>query len=126
MYGFPNGTADADVIAGLSNAKEFTRRLDITYHDLVRILSTRFVNPDSNLIPRAEKLGVSFRVLNAWKNGTITPAAFDALLPTGAGALDPADYGGDIKDWVTDDTNFSRLMGLIVLPAPNDSHDPCI
>ena len=83
------------------------------------------MNPDSNLIPRAQKLGVSFGVLAALKNGTITPAAFDALLPTGAGALDPADYGGDITGWVTDDTNFSRLMGLIVLADPTGSSDPC-
>jgi hypothetical protein len=97
---------------GSLNAKEFTRRLDITYDDLVRILSTRFVNPDSNLIPRAEKLGVSFGVLNALKNGTITPAAFDALLPTGAGALDPADYGGDIKDWVTERHELLTVDGI--------------
>ena len=83
------------------------------------------MNPDSNLIPRAQKLGVSFGVLAALKNGTITPAAFDALLPTGAGAIDPANYGGDIKGWVTDDTNFSRLMGLIVLADPTGSSDPC-
>jgi hypothetical protein len=45
MYGFPNGTADADVVAGLSNAKEVTRRLDITYDDLMRVLLNAICEP---------------------------------------------------------------------------------
>ena len=81
MYGFPNGTADSVVVAGLSNAKQFTRRVGITYEDLVSILKTRFVNPNSDLIPKLERLGVSFATLKALKDGEITDAVFDALLP---------------------------------------------
>ena len=125
MYGFPNGTADADVVSGLSNAKQFSRRLMITYEDLANVLRTRFVNPGGDLIPKLEALRVSFGVINALKNGTITPAAFDALLPTGAGAPDPADYGGDIKAWLTNDDTFARIMGLIVLTDPTGKADLC-
>ena len=63
MYGFPNGTVDADVIAGLSNAKQYARRIGITYEDLISILRTRFVNPNSDLIPKLERLGVNFAML---------------------------------------------------------------
>jgi hypothetical protein len=133
MYGFPNGTSDADVIAGtptfvgLSNAKQFTRRVGITYEDIVSILKTRFVNPNSDVIPKLERLGVPFTELKKLKD-TNTPAAdatFDALLPTGANAPDLAMYGGDIKAWVKDNTNYARIMGLITLTDPTGDPDPC-
>jgi hypothetical protein len=125
MYGFANGTADAAVIAALSNAKDYSRRVGITYDDLVAVLQTRFVSPNSDLIPKLERLGVAFATLKALKDGTITDAAFDALLPPGAAAPDPAGYGGDIKAWVRNDANFARIMGLITLTDPAGSPDSC-
>ena len=133
IYGFLAGTPDADVINGnvagnipaLSNAKLFTRRVGITYEDIVSILRTRFVNPNSDLIPKLERLRVPFATLEALKGGTITDAAFDALLPTGADALDPAEYGGNIKAWVKNAANHDRIMGLITLTDTTDKPDPC-
>jgi hypothetical protein len=125
MYGFNNGTTEAAVIAALSNAKQFTRRVGITYDEIVAILKTRFVNPNSYLIPKLERLGVPFATLKALKDGTISNADFDALLPQGAAAPDPAAYGGDIKAWVRNNANFSRIMGLIILADPTGSLDPC-
>ncbi|HEX7312611.1 MAG TPA: neuraminidase-like domain-containing protein [Pyrinomonadaceae bacterium] len=125
MYGFPNGTTDADVIAALSNAKQFARRLGLTYEELVSILKTRFVNPNSDLIPKLERLRVPFAALHALKDGNITDAQFDALLPTGALALDPAFYGGDIKAWVKQQDNFDRITGIITLTDPTGEADPC-
>ena len=136
MYGFPGGTSDTDVInkplffigtktVPLSNAKLFSRHVGITYDDLVAILQTRFVNPNSDLIPKLERLGVALVTLKALKDGTITDAAFDALLPQGPAALDPAEYGGDIKAWVKDDANFARIMALITLTDPTGNPDPC-
>ncbi len=136
LYGLPSGTSDADVInkpilfigttaVPLSNAKLFSRHVGITYDDLVAILQTRFVNPNADLIPKLERLGVPFTTLKALKDGTITGAAFDALLPSGAATLDPDDYGGDIGGWVRDDANFARIMGLITLTDPTGNPDPC-
>ena len=125
MYGVPNATTDTAVIVALSNAKQFTRRVGITYDEIVAILKTRFVNPNSYLIPKLERLGVPFATLKALKDGTITNADFDALLPQGAGAPDPAAYGGDVKAWVKNDANFSRIMGLIILADPTGNLDPC-
>jgi hypothetical protein len=118
-YGFPNGTQDPDVIAGfgntfgLSNAKQFARRVGITYEDVVAILKTQFVNPNSDLVPKLERLGVSFAALAELKaNNT------DIDLPQGANAPDPADYDGDIKAWVKKPSNYTRIMRLIVLAVP--------
>jgi hypothetical protein len=121
MYGFPNGTAESDIISTLSNAKRFTRRVGITYEEIVAIIKTRFVNPSSDLIPKLERLGVSFADLKAFKEGTINDAAFDKLLPTGAGAPDPTAYGGNIKAWVKNQANFDRIMGLIMLTNVTDN-----
>jgi Neuraminidase-like domain/Putative peptidoglycan binding domain len=125
MYGFSNGTTDANVIAGLSNAKQFARRISISYRDVVCLLRTRFINPNSDLVPKLERLGVSFAALKGLQDGTITDAAFDALLPTGAGAPDPASYGGDIKAWVKNPDNFARIMAIIVLADPTPGTDGC-
>jgi hypothetical protein len=125
IYGFANGTTDADVINELSNAKQFTRRLDITYEDLVEILKTRFINPNSDLVPKLERLGVSFGAMQALKNNTLADADFDALLPTGAGAPDPAEYDNDIKGWVRNQANFDRIMAIITLVDPSANPDPC-
>ena len=118
LYGYPNGTADADVIASLSNAKQFARRIGITYEDLVSVLKTRFINPNSDLVPKLERLGVSFGTLKALKDGTITDPEFDMLLAGLAVPPNPADYGGDIKVWVKDNDNYARIMGLITLAVP--------
>ncbi|HEX8138508.1 MAG TPA: neuraminidase-like domain-containing protein [Pyrinomonadaceae bacterium] len=126
MYGFADGTADDDVIADLSNAKKFTRRVAITYEDIAAVLKTRFVNPNSDLIPKLQRLGVPFAALKALKDGTITGAAFDALLPTEALAPDPAEYDGDgIKAWVKKQENYDRIMKIITLTDPTASDDPC-
>lgn len=123
LYGFDSATVDADVRAVLDNAKSFCRRAEITYEQLVEILRTRFVNPNSHLIPKLERLGVPFATLKALKDGAITDVEFDALVAPG---LDPAHYGGDIKAWVKDNDNYARIMSLLTLTNPADPEDVCI
>ena len=125
LYGFPNGTADAEVITGLSHAKQFARRVSITYDDLISILKTRFINPHSDLIPKLERLGVDFAMLAELKtkNDAPTDAKFDAVLANLTLPPDPAEYGGapnapkndytPIRAWVKDNDNYARIMGLI-------------
>ena len=115
LYGYGPDKPDADVLAELSNAKVFTRRVGISYEDLGDILKTRFVNPHSTLIPKLERLGVSFETLKNFKKGRITDQEFDKAL---APQLDPAQYGGDIKAWVTGAENYANIMSLITLSTP--------
>jgi len=122
LYGFNLATPIANVLSTLANAKTFTRRIDISYEDLIEILRTRFINPNSDLIPKLERLGVPFSTLKNFKDGTITDAQFDALLKPG---LDANQYGGDIKAWVKNDTNYAKIMGLIVLTNPTAASDLC-
>lgn len=126
-YGFPGTSTDptTTAIATLSNAKAFCRRLEISYEDLVEIVKARFVNPNSDLLPKLERLGVSFGVLKQLKTGALSDAQFNALLPTGTLAPDPAEYGGSITAWVKDTTNYSRIMALITLTDVTLQSDPC-
>jgi ABC toxin N-terminal region/Neuraminidase-like domain len=135
IYGFPSGTSDVDIINGnepanipmLSSVKTFARRVGITCEDIVAILKTRLVNPNSGLIPKLERLGVSFPAIKALKDapGNTGDAAFDALLPTGAGAPDPAEYDDNIKAWLKNDDNYTRIMSLITLVNPTAGDDTC-
>ncbi len=124
MFGFPSSMADVDVIDGLSNAKQFSKRIGITYIELIALLRSRFVNPNADLLPKIEKLGVSFATLKALKDGQtsdgtpFTDANFLELLPTGLAAPDPAEYGDDITAWVKNEANYQRIMSLITLTIP--------
>ena len=52
LYGYAPSTADADVLNGLANVKAFTRRVGVMYEDIIELLKTKFINPNSALIPR--------------------------------------------------------------------------
>lgn len=120
LYGFPPGTSPDEVLAVLSNARTFARRMDISYVDLLAILKTRFVNPASTLIPRLERLGVTLATLSDLRqkliDDTITPQQFrDELAP----GLDESQYGGDVVTWVKDETQFKAILDLLTLASPD-------
>jgi Neuraminidase-like domain/Salmonella virulence plasmid 28.1kDa A protein/Putative peptidoglycan binding domain len=101
-------------LPGLSNAKAFSRLMGLSYEELVEILKTRFVNPHSTLVPKLERLGVPFLALKALKDGILSDADFDALVTN----VDPTEFGNDIKGWVKNDENYTRIMSLITLTDP--------
>jgi hypothetical protein len=118
MFGFASGTADPDVIAELSNATRLTRRLGISYENLIDILRTRFINPDVQLIPKIERLGVPLSALSALKAGTLSDTDFLKAVNAQAPEPERAHYGGDIAAWVKNADNYDRIMGLVVLAIP--------
>lgn len=120
LYGYPAGTTATQVVDELSNVKAFATRMAISYADLVAVLGTRFVNPGSTILPRLERLGLSFATIKAFHDGAITGAQLDALL---APQLDPAAYGGDIHAWLTNPANYATIMGLITLTDPSGTSD---
>ena len=128
LYGYPWNLSDDDVIAQLSSVQNFSRRMGISYEDLISILQTRFINPNAVLIPRLRHLGVPFKTLHDLKGGSLSEDAFKALLPAD---LDARKYGGkDVKDfqavvnWVKNDANYNRIKRLIVIDVPVDATDP--
>jgi peptidoglycan hydrolase-like protein with peptidoglycan-binding domain len=125
IYGFTGGESAQVIADTLSNAKGYARRIDISYDDLVALLRTHFINPNSELIPKLEKLGVTFGAIQALHDGTLSHADFLALLPTGSGAPDPAEYDNDIIAWLTDATRFSAIMGIITLSDPSGANTGC-
>jgi hypothetical protein len=122
LYGYSQTTPTAEIISTLANAKTFTRRVGISYEDLIEIIKTRFVNPNAFLLPKLERLNIPFVTLKALKDGTITDAEFDALIPAG---FDRTPFNGNIKAWVRSDANYPRIMSLITLTNPTAVGDPC-
>ncbi|HBP89132.1 MAG TPA: PA14 domain-containing protein,virulence plasmid 28 protein [Nitrospiraceae bacterium] len=118
LYGFAASDRDAAIKKKLSPAKDFARRVDLPYADLITMLKTRFINPHSTLIPKVERLGVSFSTLKKFKDRDMTGAEFEAMLPEG---LDPSHYGGNIKRWVKDSKNYTRIMNLVTLANPSSA-----
>ncbi|MFE6903603.1 neuraminidase-like domain-containing protein [Streptomyces sp. NPDC057717] len=120
LCGFPATTSDDAALAALSNAKDFCRRLAISYDDLLELLRTRFINPNGALIPKLERLGVPLKTLKALKDGAITDQQFDDAI---APQIDAAEYGGDIKAWVKHQANYDKIMGLLVLADPTGANN---
>ncbi|HET9279046.1 MAG TPA: Tc toxin subunit A, partial [Flavitalea sp.] len=96
--------------AAISNGKTFSRRVNISYEDLVSLLKTEFINPGAVIVPLLEATKIPLLTLQGFYDGTITDAEMDALLPTD---LVVADYGGDVKQWLRD--NQDLIMSLITL-----------
>ncbi|MEG3863401.1 Tc toxin subunit A [Microcoleus sp. herbarium12] len=109
-------------IIGIANAKTFTRRVGISYEEIIEIIKTKFINPNAILIPKLERLRIPFTTLKAFKDGAIADAELDKLIPT---ELDATQYGGDIKAWIRNDANYAKIMGLITLTNPTAAADPC-
>jgi hypothetical protein len=123
LYGDQAGMPEEALRDRLANARYFARLLDLDYEDLIEITRTRFVNPNSYLIPWLEKLYLSFRTISDFVNGPINPttaAAFRQRLPEG---LDEPLYGGDVAAWVKN--NSDDIMGLILLTHPEATDDVC-
>ena len=116
LYGF-DSLSEAKAIAQVSNVKWFTRRLGLSYSEVIEVLSTRFINPDAYLIPRLKHLGLSYGTIHDFKEGKISEKDLEARLRPG---LDATDYGGDVKKWLRDDARYKAIMGLITI-VPGDA-----
>jgi hypothetical protein len=108
------GEAPAATIAALNTAiadgKTFSRRMQISYEELVQVLKTKFINPGIVLTSLLQKLQISLADLQAYYTGTLNDAQMDAKIPVGT---NPANYGGNVKQWLKD--NRLLIMGLITL-----------
>lgn len=108
------GEAPATTIPALNTAiadgKTFSRRMQISYEELVLLLKTKFINPGIVLTALLQKLQINLTDLQSYYAGTLTDVQMDAKIPAG---INPVDYGGNVKQWLK--TNQQLIMGLITL-----------
>ncbi|MEO8415425.1 MAG: neuraminidase-like domain-containing protein, partial [Ginsengibacter sp.] len=119
-FGEPAGNSIAQLNAVMANGKTFTRRVDISYEDLVSMLTTNFINPGYSVVPLFEKLQISIADLDKFYKGTLSDGDMDNLIPA---EIVPGNYGGDIKQWLRDRENV--IMGLITLTDMSAGETPC-
>jgi DNA-binding transcriptional MerR regulator len=106
------------------HAKIFSRKTDITYNELIGLIKTQFINPNSDLIPKLEKLGLSFveieDINDKFNNGTLSVEEFNNSLPS---SLDISVYGGNVGQWIID--NYDKIMSLILLTVSEGAKTDC-
>jgi ABC toxin N-terminal region/Neuraminidase-like domain/FHA domain/PA14 domain len=128
LYGLPAG---GNTLATLQSTslQDFSRRLGVSYDDLVAIIQTRFINPNAALIPRIEQLGASFAALQALQQNPNSAAEFILGLPAGLDATQysgasPTDYQA-VVNWIINPQNYQRIMSIIVISDPSGTADDC-
>ena len=113
--------------------QDFSRRLGVSYDDLVSILSTKFINPNVVITPLLEQLNASFATLQELNTTLNTPdsiaAQFIAALPAGLDAMQyggayPTDYQA-VVSWVTSPQVYPLLTDLITITDPTGTGDDC-
>ncbi len=119
-FGEPSGNTLAQLNSAISNGKTFSRRVGIDYEELVSLLKTNFINPGYRLVPPLLRLRISLTELQDFYLGTITNAQMDLLIPDD---IDPADFAGDIKQWLRD--NRALIMGMITLTDLSIDNTEC-
>ncbi len=128
LTGLPNATA-LTTLQQMS-IHDLIGRTGITYDDLVAILQTQFVNPNAFLIPRLERLGVTFATIKALRASpaSVGPMFIAALPPN----LDYSQYGGpastsgrDVVNWLISDAVYSAAINLITISNPTNGSIDC-
>lgn len=119
-FGEPENNTIAQLNAAISNGKVFSRRAGVSYEDLVELLKTEFINPGFDLTPAFQKLKLSLVDLQKFYDGVITGPQLDAMIPS---TINPAEYGGNVKNWLTN--NRQLIMGLIMLTDVGPASSEC-
>ena len=119
-FGEAAGATIDQLNTAISNGKTFSRRVNISYEDLVNLLKTEFINPGILIVPLLEATKIPLLTLQSFYDGTTTDAQIDALLPTD---LVVGDYGGDVKQWLRD--NQELIMNLITLTDTGPKTSEC-
>lgn len=109
----------------IGNARTFTRKMEIAYIDLVRLLKTKYINPAAALIPKLEALQTpiksqvkenkypDFANIQNLISGSIQFG--DLTLPTN---LRLEDFEGNVENWLRN--NGESILGLILLTGKGD------
>lgn len=92
---------DDGILEKLSNVKYLSHKLEINYEDLIKIIKTKFINPNGHLISKLEKLHLSLTEIKEFHDklskNEMTEEKFNEALPVN---LDRSQYGDSIKKWL--------------------------
>lgn len=121
LYGYDSA---AEATTSLSSAKTLSRRLELTYDELLRIVTAGFVNPNLEALVVLHKLGVSIRDVVFYKGHKAIPeneevAAFEKRLDELSAAFAPF----DARAWMQDALEQNRSDDVLMLADPDAGCD---
>ncbi len=119
-FGEPENNTIAQLNKAIANGKEFSRRMGITYEELMQLLKTNFINPGIELASKLQKLAISLTDLQQFYIGSLSDTNLDAMIPD---TIDSADYDHDVKQWLK--KNKDLIMGLITLTDVSKAESEC-
>ncbi|WP_299518804.1 neuraminidase-like domain-containing protein [uncultured Serinicoccus sp.] len=122
-YGEQGTSTLAQLQTVVGNARELSRRLDMTYVELTAMIGSNFVNPASEFAPQLQLLGLPLALIADWIAGTVQDADLVAQLPPG---LDETPFGGSAIDWLTANKDvLGTLLALVPTPDADPLTDDC-
>ncbi|HEX5736592.1 MAG TPA: neuraminidase-like domain-containing protein [Blastocatellia bacterium] len=121
LYGY---TTKAGALAELRSAKTLSRRLGVSYKDLIGLVSTAFVNPRLNALVILRKLGVDTRDVFRYKGHAVYPAftkedkdAFEAQLDEVTETFQAS--GFNARTWLDTAYKGGAFDQILVLADPD-------
>jgi peptidoglycan hydrolase-like protein with peptidoglycan-binding domain len=124
LYGYDNASdTELSTLAALKSAKTLSRRLGVSYKELVELVKTAFVNPKLDTLVTLHKLGVEVReVFRYKKHADYAPfteeeeTEFEKRLTQLTEKFKP-DF--DAKQWVNEAWEQHRFEKVLVLRDPD-------
>ena len=114
--------------------QDFSRRLGVSYDDLVAIVQTQFINPNAALIPRLQQLNAPFATLQdaarqpehaaVHRGQTSSARCRPGWTRPQYGGTSPTDYQA-VVDWVTNPAVYPRIMDIITISDPAGTTGDC-
>jgi peptidoglycan hydrolase-like protein with peptidoglycan-binding domain len=126
LYGYDKSEDnEASVLVKLQSAKTLSRRLGISYKELVELVQTTFMNPKLNTLITLRKLGLEVNEVFRYKQylgyTPLTPeeeAEFDKKLTQLSDKFKP---NFDAKQWLNDAWDAQKFEKIILLRDPDGS-----
>jgi peptidoglycan hydrolase-like protein with peptidoglycan-binding domain len=132
LYGY-DGDTEASVRAKLKSAKTLSRRLGVSYKELVELVKTAFVNPKLHELVTLRKLGAEVSdVFRFKKHAAYLPvtqeqkdeapyedAEFETRLQKATEKFKPTLPNFDAKQWLDDTWDQHQFEKVLVLRDPN-------
>lgn len=115
----------------IANAKTFSKTVDITNKELIALLKTQFINPGVSIIPKLERLNLSFLQIKSFFELNISIKELSMLLPANINIKDYCDFkefntknkGEIVAGWLN--RNKALIMGMITLADLTPGSEEC-